>query len=85
VTRQGDPAVFDGAGVQEVNEQPLPLTNTDRVPGPKRLVVDRVGVRADLEAIRVGVQGGWLFEQRTMMGVVVLIVHGRGKEGLPIA
>src|SRR5207302_932491 len=45
----------------------------------------RVGVRADLEAIRVGVQRGWLFEQRAMMGVVVLIVHGCCKEGFPIA
>ena len=51
----------------------------------KRLVVDRIGVRADLQAVRVGVQRGWLFKQRAMMGIVVLVVHGRCVEWLPIA
>src|SRR6516162_94609 len=77
--------VFDGARVQEVHQQPLTFANADRVARPERLVVDRVGERADLEAVRVCIRRGRLFKERAMMGVVVFVVHGCRKKRLPIA
>ena len=82
---QRDAAVFDGAGVQEMDQQPLAFADADRITGTKRLVVDRVGHRADFEAVGIRVHRRRLFQQRPIVGIVVLVVHGPGEERLPVA
>ncbi len=85
VAGQGDAAIFNGAGVEEVNEQALAFADPDRLAGAEPLVVDGVGHGADFEAVGIGVHGCRSFEQGAVVGVVVLVVHGAGEEGLPVA
>ena len=77
VAGQRDAAIFNGAGVEEMNQQALAFADADRIAGAERLVVDGVGHRTDFEAVGVGVQRGRLFEQRSIVGIVVFVIHGR--------
>ncbi len=74
VAGKRDPPVLDRAGIQKVNQHPLPFANPDGLAGAQRLVVDRVGHGAHFEAVRIAIHRRRLLEKRPVMGVVV---HGR--------
>src|SRR5271163_2150641 len=82
---QRDAAVFDGTCVEEMNQQALAFADAKWITGSKCLVVDRIGHGTDFQAAGVCVQRGRLLEQRSIMGIVVIVIHGAGEERLPIA
>ena len=82
---EGDAAVFDGGGVEEVEEDALALFDADGFAGAEGLVVDGVGHGVDLEAIGAGVEVGGFFGLGAGFGVVVVVLHVGGEEGLPVA
>ena len=60
VAAEGDAAVLDGAGVEEVEEDALALGDADGFAGAEGLVVDGVGGGGDFEAVGRGVEDGGL-------------------------
>ena len=82
---EGDAAVLDGAGVEEVEEDALAFLDADGFAGAEGLVVDGVGHGVDLEAVGGGVEDGGLLELRVVLALLVGVVHVGGEEGLPVA
>ena len=66
-------------------QQPLTLADADGFAGAERLVVDGVGHGIDFEAVGLGVHDRRFFQERPVVGVVVIVRHGGGKERLPVA
>ena len=86
VAAEGDAAVLDGAGVEEVEEDALALGDADGFAGAERLVVDGVGGGGNFEAVGRGVQDGGLFRLRRVgVEVLVHVDHLGGEEGFPVA
>ena len=85
VAGEGDAAVLDGGGVEEVEEDALALFDAEGFAGAEGFVVDGVGDGVDLEAVGAGVEVGGLFGLGAGFGVVVGVFHVGGEEGLPVA
>src|ERR1700722_4025126 len=51
VSVERNAAILDCAGVEEMNEQPLALADTDGIAGTERLVVDGVGRGANFKPV----------------------------------
>ena len=86
VAAEGDAAVLDGGGVEEVEEDALACGDADGFACAKGFVVDGVGGRGDFEAVGRGVEDGGPLRLRCV-GVVVLVHvdHLGGEEGFPVA
>ena len=85
VSGQRDAPIFNRARIQKMNQQPLPFAHADRIARSKRLVVDRVGHRSDFKPIRFRIHHCRLFQQRPVVRIVIIVVHVRREERLPIA
>ena len=85
VAGEGDAAVLDGAGVEEVEEDALAGFDAEGFAGAEGFVVNGVGHGADFEAIGGGVEGGGLLGLGAVAGVVVIVLHVGHEEGLPVA
>src|ERR1700753_338888 len=68
-----------------MHQHPLALLYPDRLPRTQRLVVDGVGHGIDLQPVSVGVQHRGLLRLRSVMTIVVIIVHAAGEERFPVA